>query len=74
MDISSILKAAGHGILKEIPLGGLVLDVVEAAIGDDFDREKATGKDVESAIEKLSPEHKVKILTKQLEIDKALSK
>lgn len=67
MDISSILKAAGHGILKEIPLGGLVLDVVEAAIGDDFDREKATGKDVESAIEKLSPEHKAKILTKQLD-------
>lgn len=67
MNIGSILKAAGRGVLKEVPLGGLVLDVVEAAIGEDFDRDKTTGLDVERAIEKLSPDHKVKILTKQLD-------
>lgn len=67
MNIGSILKVAGRSVLKELPLGGLVLDVVEAAIGEDLDRENVTGKDVEQAIEKLSPEHKVRILTKQLD-------
>lgn len=67
MNIGSILKVAGRSVLKEVPLGGLVLDVVEAAVGDDFDRAKATGADVEKAIKKLSPEQQSKLLAKQLD-------
>lgn len=67
MDIGSILKFAGQSVLKEVPLGGLVMDVAEVALDKVFDRETVTGDDIFKEIESLPPEAKAKLLAKRLD-------
>lgn len=67
MNIGDILKIAGRRALKEVPLGGVVIDVAELVLRDKLDRENITGEEVEQLLSVLELKDRKDILTKQID-------
>jgi len=72
MNLGAILKAAGSGALKSLPLGGVVVDVAEVVLDEIFDKETVTGDEVKAKLEKLPTTVKDKVLSKTLNADSHL--
>jgi len=69
MNIGKILEVTGKSALKNIPLGGVIVDVAELMIGDRFDKKTVSGDDIKQAVETLSPTAKAEFLAKTLDVD-----
>lgn len=50
MILGRLLKVVGRGAVKEIPLGGLIVDVIEIATKKKIDRETVTGEELEKLL------------------------
>lgn len=72
MNISSILAIAGKQALKEIPLGGLVIDIAEIALGKKIDRKKVSGDELHEQLQSLPADQLATLLGKQLDTKVAL--
>lgn len=71
MKISDFLKRVGKSALKEVPMGNVILDVVDMVTDNDVDKEHLTGEDMLKFIEELPPETRVRILETKLNSDVA---
>ncbi len=67
MSIGKILNLAGSIALKNVPMGGLVMDLVEITADRVFDRNTTTGAEVQAVIDELPPEVKARLMDKQLD-------
>lgn len=71
MNIGKMLKATGKTLLKEVPMGGVIVDIAELVLGKKVDRETVTGEELGTMIESLPPEQKLQFLGKTLDSELA---
>lgn len=69
MDIGNILRLAGKRALREVPMGGVVMDLVELTIGDKLERDRVTGEEVEQRLAILPLEKRMELMTKTFDSD-----
>lgn len=68
MDIGKFLGSVGSAVLKNVPMGSMVLDIADAVL-DDVLPDNATGDDIKARLEKLPPEQYERIMSKQIDAD-----
>lgn len=68
MNIGKFLSSVGTSILREVPMGNLVIDIVDA-ITDDEVPENITGDDMRKRIGRLPPEVQERLLNKTIDSD-----
>lgn len=70
MELGNILKKAGSAVISSvIPGGGLVIDFINNFLDDDKQLPStATGHDAQAAIDGLTPDLRLQLMTKQLDV------
>lgn len=70
MELSEILKRAGSAVISSVvPGGGLIVDLINEFLPSDKKLPgTATGTDAQKAIDGLTPELRLKLLTRQLDV------
>jgi hypothetical protein len=71
MNIGKILKATGKSLLKEVPLGGVIMDIAEMVVGKELPRDTLTGEELGGLIESLPAEQKLQFLNKTIDSELA---
>ena len=71
MNIWDIAKTVGTGIIRNVvPGGSAIIDTVNAFLPDGSKLDgSASGSDVSAAMQKLPPEQRAELMTKQFEVD-----
>lgn len=71
MDLGNILKKAGSAVISSVvPGGGLIVDLINEFLPDNKKLPgTATGTDAQNAIDGLTPELRLKLLTRQLDVE-----
>lgn len=70
MDVWQAARRIGASIIREIPGGDLLVDTVNQFLPRDKKLgAKSTGDDLASAVDQLSPEHRVELMQQQFELD-----
>ncbi len=75
MDLGSILKKAGSAVISSVvPGGGLIVELINEFLPDDKKLPgTATGTDAQNAIDGLTPELRLQLLTRKLDVEIAES-
>ncbi len=70
MDLASVLKKAGSAVISSVvPGGGLIVDLINEFLPDNKKLPStATGTDAQSAIDGLTPELRLKLMTRELDV------
>ena len=71
MNLGSILKTVGSGLIKTlVPGGGMIIDAVNGFLPDDKKLPNtATGQDAQNAINTLTPEQRASVLEKEYDVE-----
>jgi len=70
MDLLNIVKGIGEGLIKTLPLGGLIVDTVNNFLPDNLKLpDNPTGNEVQVAISSLPAEAQKELYSKQFEVD-----
>ncbi len=71
MDLGNILKKAGSAVISSvIPGGGLIVDLINEFLPDDKKLPgTATGTDAQNAIDGLTPELRLQLMTRELDVE-----
>ncbi len=71
MNIWDIAKTVGAGVISSVvPGGSAIVAAVNAFLPDDAKLgDSATGSDISTAMQKLTPEDRAELMTKQFEVD-----
>lgn len=66
MDIGKFLKKVGTAVLKNVPMGGLVYDIADAALSTAVP-DDVTGDQLATILQTLPPDQYSKVMSKQLD-------
>ena len=71
MDLGNILKKAGSAVISSVvPGGGLIVDLINEFLPSDNKLPKtATGAEAQAAIDGLTPELRLQLMTRELDVD-----
>ena len=71
MDLGDILKKAGSAVISSVvPGGGLIVDLINEFLPDEKKLPgTATGTDAQNAIDGLTPELRLKLMTRKLDVE-----
>lgn len=73
MKLFDFAKKVGAGVIKELPMGNMILDGVNALLPNDVKLPtSATGEDLKSAIDSLPPAERARVMEAQLAVDEKL--
>ncbi len=68
MNIGSFLKSVGGAVLKNVPMGNMIYDVVDVLLDDKLP-DNITGNELVDKINSLPPDVKERVLSKQIDAD-----